>query len=157
MLKSLLLLLLVGAYGWSDEGILPGGCIRPQQGQVIAHEDLKEYCVKGTLIQGVSTRGLGAQEFEMWRVSLDVGSATESQVYTTEEVVMVLRGEGSVLMGEEEWAFEGPCTIICPAYVPHSFINLGEEPTDAIHVLGTGAFIYDERGVLDLPWRGSKS
>lgn len=54
------------------------------------------------------------------------------------------------MIGEKK----APATLICPANVPHQLINIGEEPTDQILVIGIDSKIFDSGGKeMFLPWR----
>ncbi|MDX8430301.1 MAG: hypothetical protein SNF33_00595 [Candidatus Algichlamydia australiensis] len=62
--------------------------------------------------------------------------------------------EAKVISHKEQLAFEAPCTVICPANVPHEFFNTGDVPTDAIAILGIDSKIIDQNEiVMELPWR----
>jgi mannose-6-phosphate isomerase-like protein (cupin superfamily) len=140
---------------WIQE-ILPGegGCGQPATGMVISHKDLKTYGYDGNEIQGVATRNMGVQDFEVWRTSWGVGSATVLHKHETQEVFIFLKGKGRAIIGEEELFFQAPCTIICPANIPHQFFNEGDEPTDSVAILGLDSKIVDADGnELNLPWR----
>ena len=108
----------------------------------------------GNTLRGLATSSRGAEDFEVWRTSVAVGSATPVHTHETEEFFVFLRGKGRAVVGEQVLEFEAPCTVIAPANVSHQFINIGDEPTDAIVVVGVGSQIYDARGeVMQLPWR----
>lgn len=57
-------------------------------------------------------------------------------------------------MGAKEVRLKAPATLICPANIPHQLINIGDEPTDQILLLGIGSEIADVSGnIMQLPWR----
>lgn len=135
-------------------GILPGGCVRYPEGKVVDHADLRTYVFNGNALQGIATAPMGAREFEVWRSHLAVGGCTPKHTHATEEIFIVLKGNGRAVIGEQEFFFEAPCTVICPAHVPHQLFNLGDEPTDSILVLGLDSKIVDGNGQeMQLPWR----
>jgi mannose-6-phosphate isomerase-like protein (cupin superfamily) len=137
-----------------QEGILPGGCTRPAAGRVVSHSELKTYLFSGNLIQGIATGDMGCGKFEVWRSSLSVGGATPKHVHETEEIFIFLKGKGRAVIGGDEFYFEAPCTVICPANVTHQLFNAGDEPTDSILVLGIDSRIFDANGnEMKLPWR----
>lgn len=138
----------------AEEGILPGGCVIHPAGKIISHSDLKTYTFNGNSLQGIATGAMGSKEFEIWRSSWEVGGATPKHTHETEEIFIFLKGKGRAIIGDEEFYFEAPCTIICPAHVPHQLFNAGDEPTDSILVLGVGSKIVDANGKeMKLPWR----
>lgn len=125
-----------------------------QSAKIIDHSDLKVYTFHGNSLQGVATQAMGAQEFEVWRSSWAVGGGTPKHTHNTEEIFIFLKGKGRAVIGDEEFFFEAPCTIICPANVPHELFNVGDEPTDSVLIMGPGSTIWNADGkVMNLPWR----
>ncbi len=97
---------------------------------------------------------MGSHEFEIWRASIAVGSRTPKHTHETEEVFVLLQGEVIAMIGEKEVRCKAPATLICPANVPHQLINVGEESTDQILVIGIDSKIFDSSGKeMLLPWR----
>lgn len=124
------------------------------EANVSSHEDLKLYSMYGNTYRGLATKETGAKEFEVWRASLAVGGKSPRHIHETEEVFIVLKGHILAIIGEEEHHCIAPCTLICPANVPHQLINVGDEPSDQILVLGVDSQIADLEGnALQLPWR----
>lgn len=118
------------------------------------HDEIKQYSMHGNFQKGLSTKSMGAKEFEVWRASIAVGSKTPKHVHETEEVFILLKGELLVVVGEKEFHCKAPATLICPANVPHQLINVGDGPTDQILVLGIDSKISDLSGqIMQLPWR----
>ena len=126
-----------------------------QDASVHSHDDLKVISMYGNSYCGIATKETGAKEFEVWRASLAVGSKSPKHVHETEEVFIVLKGHILAIVGDKEHHCVAPCTLICPANVPHQLINVGDEPSDQILVLGVDSKISDLEGKeLHLPWRG---
>lgn len=122
--------------------------------RVISHAELTKFENEGTVLVGLATAGLGARNFEIWRSSVPPGGATPVHVHDTEEIFLVLRGKGKLLVGDQALEFEAPATVIAPAAVPHQIINTGDVPTDQIVVVGVGSEIKNDQGtVMSLPWR----
>lgn len=122
---------------------------------IVQHQDVMPYELQGNVMLGLATPSRGAREVEVWHTRIIAGAATPPHVHGGEEVVVVLRGRGELHVGGEVMAFEGPCTLIAPAHVPHQIINTGEEATEAIAVLPLGSTISTPEGEeLVLPWRG---
>lgn len=119
------------------------------------HDQIKQYSMHGNFQKGLATKSMGAKEFEVWRASIAVGSKTPKHVHETEEVFIVLKGEILAIVGDQEFRCKAPATLICPANVPHQLINVGDEPTDQILVLGIDSQISDiaTGKVMELPWR----
>lgn len=122
--------------------------------RVIPHADLAEFENEGAVLVGLATASLGAREFEIWRSSVPPGSTTPVHVHDTEEIFLVLRGQGKLMVGDQVIEFEAPATVIAPAGVPHQLMNTGDIPTDQIVVVGVGSEINTAQGKpMDLPWR----
>jgi len=121
---------------------------------VHSHDVLKQYSMHGNFQKAIATKEMGAKEFEVWRASIAVGSKTPRHVHETEEVFIVLKGKIRAIVGDQTIECEAPATLICPANVPHQLINIGDEPTDQILVLGIDSKISDANGQeMKLPWR----
>lgn len=132
----------------------PTSGARSADARVISHAELENFENDGALLVGLATAGLGAQNFEIWRSSVPKGGSTPVHVHDTEEIFVLLRGKGKLLVGDREIAFEAPATVIAPAHVPHQLVNTGEIATDQIVVVGIGSEIKNEHGkVMELPWR----
>ena len=121
---------------------------------VHSHDDLKLHAMYGNTYRGLATKETGAKEFEVWRASLAVGSKSPRHVHETEEIFIVLKGHILAIVGDQEYHCIAPSTLICPANVPHQVINVGDEPSDQILILGIDSKISDLGGKeLHLPWR----
>lgn len=122
--------------------------------KVTEHAALQAYENHGNTLRGIATPGLGATSYEVWRTSVAVGSATPLHRHESEEVFIFLQGKGKARIGDQEFTFEAPATVVAPANVPHQFFNIGDVPTDAIVVVGVGSKIWDATGKeMQLPWR----
>ena len=122
---------------------------------VIPHEKVQEFALGGIIIRGLATKSMGAKQFEIWRSSVPPGSSPPpNHLHSSEEIFIFLKGKGRFIVGGKETEFSAPCTVIAPANVPHSYVNTGEEPTDAIVIVEIDSKIYDkDNNVMDFPWR----
>lgn len=128
--------------------------LHAEEATVHSHNDLKLHTMFGNSYRGLATKEIGAKSFEVWRASLAVGSKSPKHVHETEEVFIVLKGHILAIVGDKEYHCVAPSTLICPANVPHQLINVGDEPSDQILVLGIDSKIADLEGkALHLPWR----
>lgn len=122
--------------------------------RIIPHGELQSFENAGTTLVGLATAGQGATNFEVWRSSIPPGGSTPIHVHETEEIFVILAGEGTLYVGGEEFHFHAPSTVIAPAGIPHQVKNTGDVPTDQIVIVGVGSKIKNAEGkVLDLPWR----
>lgn len=125
-----------------------------EKSSVYPHDDIKQYSMHGNFQKGVATKAMGAKEFEVWKASIAVGSQTPLHTHETEEVFVVLKGKIRAIIGNQEFECVAPATLICPANVPHQLINIGDEPTEQILVLGIDSKIRNAHGEeMKLPWR----
>lgn len=121
---------------------------------VIQHEKVKVFENNGNQLRGIATHGQGAVQFEVWRSSVAVGSATPLHRHDSEEVFVFLQGKIRAVIGDEEFELEAPCTLVAPKNVPHQYWNIGDVPTDAIVIIGVGSKIWNQDDeLMQLPWR----
>jgi quercetin dioxygenase-like cupin family protein len=121
---------------------------------VHSHDELHLHSMFGNTYRGLATKETGAKEFEVWRASLAVGGKSPRHIHDTEEVFIVLKGHIRAIVGDQEHDCVAPCTLICPANIPHQLINVGDVPSDQLLILGIDSKISDLEGKeLHLPWR----
>lgn len=139
---------------WLLSGIILLSNLSSHASLVNPHDNIQQYSMHGNFQKGLATKDMGAEQFEVWRASIAVGSRTPLHTHETEEVFIVLKGKILAIVGDQEIECTAPATLICPANVPHQLINIGDEPTDQILVLGIDSKIRDANGVeMNLPWR----
>lgn len=121
---------------------------------VIPHGTLKTYTNNKNALVGLATHSLGADDFEVWHSEVAPGGETPPHRHTTEEIFIILRGEGEVTVGDVTVPFLAPATVIAPAGVVHQLRNTGSVPTEQIVVVGVHSHIYTPDGAeMALPWR----
>ncbi len=141
-MKKLLFLLLSSSFCFAIEPV------------IVNHHDLVSFENNGNQLTGVATASMGSDEFEVWRSHIAPGSCTPRHVHNTQEVFVFLKGEGKVEIDGKATFFKAPCTVICPANVPHQFFNTGTEDSEQIVVLGIDSEIKTMTGnLMNLPWR----
>lgn len=119
-----------------------------------SHDEIPQFSMHGNHQKGIATKSMGAKQFEIWRASIAVGSKTPLHIHESEEVFVILKGQILAIVGDQEVRCNAPATLICPANVPHQLINVGDEPTDQILVVGIDSKISTAEGVvMQLPWR----
>lgn len=134
-------------------GLLPF-ILLSEETYAFPHEDLPQYSHYGNTLRGIATKEMGAEQIEVWRSSLAVGSNTPRHVHETEEIFVLLKGKLLAVIGDKQIYCEAPATLICPAEIPHQLFNIGDEPTDQIVALGIDSKILDMHGKeMKLPWR----
>jgi quercetin dioxygenase-like cupin family protein len=135
-------------------GMIACFLLQAEEAFVHPHQDISEYRMFGNTYKAVSSKALGAKEFEIWKSSLGVGSKTPRHVHETEEVFVLLKGKIKAIIGEKEVVCTAPTTLICPANIPHELINIGDEPSEQFAVIGIDSKICDVHdNEMKMPWR----
>ena len=124
------------------------------EAHIIDQKNVKKFTNNGNTIMALATKKNGAKSHEVWRTSIAAGGQTPLHVHNSEETFVVLKGEGIVVIGDKEYPFKAPCTVIAPAGVPHQLKNTGKIPTDQIVIISIDSKIKNPKGsVMNLPWR----
>jgi len=122
--------------------------------EIVNHRDVPTFELQGNVMIGVATPSHGAQQVEAWHTTITPGAATPPHVHSAEEIVVILRGNGEIQVGDSRAAFNAPCTLIAPAAIPHQIFNTGSEPIEAVAAMPLGSSISTPDGnELALPWR----
>ncbi|KRP36917.1 MAG: hypothetical protein ABS34_05265 [Opitutaceae bacterium BACL24 MAG-120322-bin51] len=124
------------------------------EAHVVPHHALREFSNNGITVVGIATKGHGADEYEVWKTQIAVHGKTPLHSHDSEEVFVILKGQGEAIIGGEVHLFEAPCTLIAPAGIAHQLVNTGATETDAVVVIGIDSTIYDsDQKIMSLPWR----
>jgi hypothetical protein len=59
---------------------------------------------------------------------------------------IVLAGSAAYVLGDQRFIVAGPYVVKIPAGVPHTFLNLGDQPFQLIAVFPDAQFSYEELG-----------
>jgi mannose-6-phosphate isomerase-like protein (cupin superfamily) len=91
---------------------------------------------------GVETKPLllestGAQGFVSGISTFPVGAALKLHKHNTEEMVVLLEGEATVVVGERQYEIRPYDTTHVPAGIEHRFINRGSTPMRILWVYGS--------------------
>ncbi|MFQ6115333.1 MAG: cupin domain-containing protein [bacterium] len=70
----------------------------------------------------------GANHFAMRYFEVAPGGCTSLDVHKHDHGVMILRGNGKVLLGEESYEIGFGDAVYVPPYEKHQFVNTGDEP-----------------------------
>ena len=109
---------------------------------------------QGNEIQALVTASTGSQQFEVWHSRVAPGGSTPPHTHSTDEVFIVLSGEGEVRVGAQIYPFKAPATIVAPAHTEHQLTHTGSIPTEQYVIVGACSAIHDHEGqIMDLPWR----
>lgn len=96
----------------------------------------------------------GMQSLEVWSQSIDPGSATPPHRHDCEEVVVVLEGEGTLVMRGSESRFRMGDTVLLPRNEVHQLINSGSGPLRLIAAFAMAPVQVElpDGTPIELPW-----
>ena len=96
----------------------------------------------------------GLRALEVWSQSIEPGGATPPHRHDCEEVVVVLDGEGTLLMRGEEMTFGRGDTVILPVNELHQIVNTGSRPLRLLAAFGMAPVRVElpDGTPLALPW-----
>jgi quercetin dioxygenase-like cupin family protein len=77
---------------------------------------------------------LGLRHFEVRLSSLDPGAHGPQRRHDGELVVVVLAGQGKLLIDGGPQRFAAPCTLIIPPATPYQLANHGAQPLETVIV-----------------------
>ena len=118
---------------------------------VLNHSDCKEFSKFNINIKNISEN---SSEYEVWHSEIGADSCTPKHKHNVEEVFVFIEGEGKVTIGDEEYNYKSPCTVVLPANIEHQIFNTGDTPTRHIVILEKHSLIYNKDGnIMNLPWR----
>lgn len=96
----------------------------------------------------------GLQSLEVWSQSIDPGSGTPPHRHDCEEVVVVLVGEGTLLMHGKEARFRAGDTVLLPRNEVHQLLNTGSGPLRLIAAFAMAPVLVElpDGTPIALPW-----
>ena len=94
------------------------------------------------------------KHLEFWMQTLDPGTETPVHYHECEEVIVILRGSGSLSADDEVTEFGPGTTLVVPPKVIHQLINSGAEEMFLIAGLSeTPSRVFTPDGnLMALPW-----
>jgi mannose-6-phosphate isomerase-like protein (cupin superfamily) len=103
---------------------------------VVQNNNLPAFEIPGIRHQTIAGKEAGLRTMEVWRQTMEAGGSTPVHRHACEEVIIVLKGSGRMIV-EGVAADYGPdSTLIIPADAVHQLINTGKEPMELIACLG---------------------
>jgi quercetin dioxygenase-like cupin family protein len=100
----------------------------------------------GNRLVGLATPGTGSEQLLVYRAVLAPGQSTSRHSHDRDEVITVIAGRATVLIGDEERTLEsGSCAII-PAGSLHRARNDSDAPCDCLVATSADVRYFDEGG-----------
>lgn len=121
---------------------------------VTRHADRPEAALPGLRNRTVAGSRDGLSRLSVWKNTIDPGHATPPHRHDCEEVVVVLRGSGSLVVGEQRIAFGPDSTLVVPPDAPHQIVNDGTEPLELVASFSVTPVrvTFPDGTPLELPW-----
>ncbi|MBW2386669.1 MAG: cupin domain-containing protein [Deltaproteobacteria bacterium] len=121
---------------------------------VVANDARQVFEIPGIRHQTLASRADGLEGLEVWMQTLAPGAATPVHYHECEEVIVVHRGSGHAVIGEETIPFGPNTTLVIPEKVIHQLVNGdGEEMFLVAALSETPARVFTPDGEpLALPW-----
>ena len=109
--------------------------------------------IPGVRFTEVASPSRGTSEMAVWRSRVAPGKAGLVHHMTREEVIVAVRGEGRVRIGEEEHRLAPGDVFAVPAFVDFALECVGEVPFEAMVVLPVGGrAVIDGQPSFQPPW-----
>ena len=123
---------------------------------IISHASIKKITLPevGVVHQTIAGRKHGSRTVEIWMQAATLNSATPLHYHDCEEIVIVLRGEGWVMINGKKTNFGPGTTIIVEPKVVHQMKNTGSDEMFVIAVLSsrTPKTYFPDGKLMPLPW-----
>jgi len=76
-------------------------------------------------------------------LEVDPGHRIPLHTHSSEEIFVVLAGEGIVTAGEEQWTASAGAIAVAPAFTPHGWENTGTETLKLAGFLGANVLVHE--------------
>ena len=121
---------------------------------VSASETLPPSPLPGIAHRTLARRGDGLDSMSVWKQTMAPGNATPPHRHDCDEVVVVLAGAGTLLIGGQALPFQAGDTLVLPAGRDHQILNTGdcEVVTVATFAASPVVTALPDGQVIDLPW-----
>lgn len=76
-------------------------------------------------------------------LEVDPGRRIPPHTHSSEEIFVVLAGEGVVTAGDQQWSASAGATAVAPAFTPHGWENTGSETLKLAGFFGANALVHE--------------
>ncbi len=99
----------------------------------------------------------GLRGLAVWSQIIEPNAATPPHRHDCEEAVVVLDGEGTLILGGAESRFRSGDTVILPPNEVHQLINTGDAPLRLLAAFNMSPVRVElpDGTPIDLPWQGA--
>ncbi|MEW6126007.1 MAG: cupin domain-containing protein [Acidobacteriota bacterium] len=121
---------------------------------VIQHSALEKFDFPGIIHQTIASEKLGVNGIESWMQTVAPQSGTPAHKHDCPEVVVILRGQGQLILDGETSTFTANSTLLIPAGAVHQILNTGDEEMQLIGTFNQSPVrVYTAEGdPINLPW-----
>lgn len=97
----------------------------------------------------------GLSQMEVWSQSIAAGAATPPHRHDCEEVVVIVGGQGLLLIDGTEQPFRAGDTLVIPRNRDHQILNSSDGPLDLIAAFSMAPVqaVFPDGTAIDLPWQ----
>ena len=122
---------------------------------VINNPTIQQFSLPGLVHQTLASHKDGLKNIEVWMQTVASGGETPVHYHDCEEVIVIIRGSGSLSIDEKAIKFGPNSTLIIPSDIVHQLVNNGSEEIFLIASFSsTPAKVFTPEGEeLALPWQ----
>lgn len=122
---------------------------------VVDNSTVLHFAIPGIDHQTIADARQGVKTMEVWKQTIAPGGATPVHRHACEEVIVILKGSGKVIIEGVETNFGSNSTLILPHDAVHQIVNTGGDEMELIAALGMAPVrVRTGEGVdLPLPWQ----
>ncbi|HVY65479.1 MAG TPA: cupin domain-containing protein [Gammaproteobacteria bacterium] len=102
----------------------------------------------------LARRGDGLDRMSVWKQTMTPGNSTPPHHHDCDEVVVVLAGQGTLLIEGQSLPFQAGDTLLLPAGRDHQIVNTGDRDVVTVAAFAASPVATALPGgqVIDLPW-----
>jgi mannose-6-phosphate isomerase-like protein (cupin superfamily) len=122
---------------------------------IVINDRLETIEVPGLRHQTVGGHKQGLKTMEVWSQTIAPGASTPVHCHACEEVIVIISGRGTCMIGEESATFGPNSTLILEPDVVHQIVNTSVEDLKMIAVLGMAPVRVKnaDGSALRVPWQ----
>ncbi len=103
---------------------------------IVHNHERQIFELPGLVHQTIGGRQDGLTSMEVWMQTMAPGASTPVHRHACEEVILVLSGSGTCIVGDKEFSFGPNSTLVLEPDVVHQLINTSSEEMKLVAALG---------------------